>query len=291
MAALRSLSSEEILGTAKQLLAFVDASPSPYHAVAECKKRLTSAGFTELREREVWKIEPKGKYFVTRNQSTIVAFAVGGQYRSGNGFSIVGAHTDSPCPRLKPITRKNKHGYLCVGVQFYGGGIWNTWYDRDLTVAGRVVVRDDGKLHSRLVHVRKPILRIPHLCIHLQRDMNNHFGPNLETEAVPVIGTKIMEQVNSPVTAQAAAKPEDGQSFGAEAEKHQPLLMKLLCDELGCKPDQVSADHSDTSRRKKEKEKEWIFLHDFRQPWSVRHIFAPFFFFFYIEIFFFFFEI
>lgn len=88
---------------------------------------------------------PGGKYFFTRNMSTLVAFAVGEKVTAGSGFTIVGAHTDSPCPKLKPISKLTKGGYLQLSVAGYGGGLWHTWYDRDLSVAGRVVVQKEGE--------------------------------------------------------------------------------------------------------------------------------------------------
>ena len=90
-------------------------------------------------------LAPGGKYFFTRNMSTLVAFAVGGKVTAGAGFTVVGAHTDSPCPKLKPISKLTKGGYLQLSVAGYGGGLWHTWYDRDLSVAGRVVVQKEGE--------------------------------------------------------------------------------------------------------------------------------------------------
>jgi aspartyl aminopeptidase len=107
---------------AQDFVRFVNASPSPYHATAESARRLAAAGFVELKEREAWEgVKPGGRYFVVRNQSAVLAFAVGGRYQPGNGFTIAASHTDSPCLRVKPVSSLTKTGYLSVGVETYGG--------------------------------------------------------------------------------------------------------------------------------------------------------------------------
>jgi aspartyl aminopeptidase len=109
---------------AQDFLKFVDNSPSPFHAVESAVSRLTAAGFQEIKEAASWKsLAPNGRYFFTRNSSAVVAFTIGGKYSMGNGFSIVGAHTDSPCLKVKPISKKSKMGYNQVGVELYGGGL------------------------------------------------------------------------------------------------------------------------------------------------------------------------
>lgn len=121
---------------ASKLVDYINESWTPWHAVAEASKRLLAAGFEHISETAEWNLKPGGKYFFTRNMSTVVAFAVGEKYAPGHGFYMVGAHTDSPCLKLKPVSKSSKAGCLMVNVETYGGGLWYTWFDRDLSIAG-----------------------------------------------------------------------------------------------------------------------------------------------------------
>ncbi|PNH02402.1 putative aspartyl aminopeptidase [Tetrabaena socialis] len=152
----------------EKLLEFINYSWTPFHAVEEASRRLVAAGFTPIAEREQWSVKPGGRYFFTRNMSTIVAFAVGAKFQPGNGFYMVGAHTDSPCLKLKPVSTSSKSGYNMINIETYGGGLWYTWFDRDLGLAGRVLLREepgkeDSALRHRLVKIDRPILRVPML--------------------------------------------------------------------------------------------------------------------------------
>eukprot|EP00123_Amoebidium_parasiticum_P006254 comp17252_c0_seq1/m.16310 comp17252_c0_seq1/g.16310 ORF comp17252_c0_seq1/g.16310 comp17252_c0_seq1/m.16310 type:complete len:462 (-) comp17252_c0_seq1:544-1929(-) len=207
-------------------LNYVNKSPSPFHAVEQSAILLRAAGYTEIKERDPFNIKPNGKYYFTRNRSTIIAFSVGGQYKQGNGFNIIGAHTDSPCPKLKPASELKKSGYLSVGVQMYGGGLWYTWVDRDLTVAGRVLVRNGDAVKHGLVHINRPIMRIPSLAIHLDRTVNDGLKLNTETQMVPVLAQAIKQQVEGETKAEGDGVNQTG--------KHHPLLLNLMAKELGC---------------------------------------------------------
>ncbi|KAK2190958.1 hypothetical protein NP493_64g05043 [Ridgeia piscesae] len=233
-----SPSADAVKTAAKEFLRFINRSPSPFHVVEECKARLMAAGFSEIKETEAWNVKPKDKCFVTRNQSAIVAFAVGGQYRPGNGFSIIGAHTDSPVLKVKPVSTQEKHGYVQVGVECYGGGMWHSWLDRDLKLAGRVFIRKGSMIESHLLHVDRPILRVPNICIHFQREMTSKFEFNKETHLLPVIATVLsqkQESTENHMQCEAASTepPQD------QCDKHSPALIQLLCNELAVEPTQI----------------------------------------------------
>lgn len=211
------------------LLDYLNESWTQFHATAEAKRQLLAAGFYLLNENEDWDLKPGGRYFFTRNMSSLVAFAVGEKYNIGDGFHVIAAHTDSPCLKLKPISASSKPGYLMVNVQTYGGGLWHTWFDRDLTVAGRVIVRsDDGSFTHRLVKVKRPLLRIPTLAIHLNRTVNQDgFKPNLETHLVPLLSTRC-EEVPSESKEKGSTSPSTSKA------PHHPQLLEILSEELDC---------------------------------------------------------
>ena len=154
---------------AHRLLDYIDNSPTPFHATANALETLTGHGFTLLAENEEWHLQPGSSYVLARS-SALVAFRtpVGPVRR----FRLIGAHTDSPNLRLKPSAEFSRHGFVQLGVEVYGGVLYNSWLDRDLGLAGRVTVRRDGRLGGRLIRLDRPLCRIPQLAIHLDREVN-----------------------------------------------------------------------------------------------------------------------
>lgn len=150
------------------LLAFLRDSPTPFHAVDQAISRLP--GFRRLDEGESWTGLAPGGYYVTSSETNLIAFVVPEQRTS---FQIVGAHTDSPNLRLKPNAEYATEGYAQLGVEVYGGVLLNSWLDRDLGVAGRLLVREGSGISSKLVSIARPLLRVPQLAIHLDREVND----------------------------------------------------------------------------------------------------------------------
>jgi aspartyl aminopeptidase len=168
---------------ARDLLNFIDASPSPWHAVQTVADRLQRSGFVALREDERWQLVAGGRYYVIRGGASIVAFAAGAGDLAAGGFRLVGAHTDSPGLRVKPKALQGGEGLLRIGVEVYGGPILATFADRDLSLAGRVAVRNGERVEMRLVRFAEPLLRLPNLAIHMNREVNeNGLKFNKQTE-------------------------------------------------------------------------------------------------------------
>lgn len=168
------------------LLRFLGAAPTPHHAVAELSRRLTGAGFRRLDEAEEWRLDSGARYFVIRDGS-LVAFSLGADPRTA-GWRMVGAHTDSPCLKIKPQPECRKNGCLQLGVEVYGGALLNPWFDRDLSLAGCVSFRAAGQVKSALVDFRRPLAVIPSLAIHLDREANEKHPVNAQQHLPAILG-------------------------------------------------------------------------------------------------------
>ncbi|CAH0990400.1 putative M18 family aminopeptidase 2 [Sinobacterium norvegicum] len=179
------------------LLSFIDASPTPFHAVSTMVATLTKAGFVRLREGDSWDLVAGERYYLCRNDSSIIAFVCGKQSILDHGVRMVGAHTDSPCLRVKPNPDMLEKGYLQLGVEIYGGALLNPWFDRDLSLAGRVsLTNDKGELISVMIDFENPIAVIPSLAIHLDREANTNRTVNKQTDMPPMLAIVDGDELN-----------------------------------------------------------------------------------------------
>jgi aspartyl aminopeptidase len=218
--------STENLSAARDLLGFIQAAPTPRHAVAEVLRRLAEAGFQSFDEGDSWELAPGTRGYVRRGGS-IAAFVVGGEPPHQAGFSLVGAHTDSPNLRVKPVSDGESAGYATLAVEVYGGVLLSTWLDRDLSLAGYLVLGDGTEALARL---DGPVCRVPNLAIHLNRDVNkeglvlnpqNHLSPviALSGESVPSLLERACAALDGSF---AGVRPGDVSSFELSLFDSQP---------------------------------------------------------------------
>lgn len=174
---------------AQELLNFIYESPTAFHAVLSTESELKKSGFEELHKEDKWDIEKGGKYYVKENDSAIFAFTIGSGEVEKEGFRIIGAHTDAPGFRIKPQPElKTEGAYIILNTEVYGGPIMNTWMDRPLSAAGRVSVKTDGFLPRQMfVNIRRPILIIPNLAIHFNRNVNEGMNINPQRHTLPML--------------------------------------------------------------------------------------------------------
>ena len=195
---------------AQDLLDFIDASPSPWHAVQTLSQRLEAAGFSRLDEAERWTLALGGSYFVVRGGASLIAFRLGQAPLAQTGLRLIGAHTDSPGLRLKPNAPHSADGFSRLGVEVYGGPILATFTDRDLSLAGRVSLRQGDAHTTRLLRFEQPLLRLPNLAIHMNREVNEQ-------------GLKLNKQTELPLLMGLA---EDDRV----AEFHSCIALQLGCE-------------------------------------------------------------
>lgn len=225
-------------------LSYLSDSPTQFHNCSNMVK-LLGDGFSELSEKEKWEgtLKPGGLHFFTRNSSTLVAFAIGGAYDplQPGGFEVIVGHSDSPNLRIKPCSGGKASapgGVKQLNVECYGGGLWHTWFDRDLSLAGRVVVKEsDGRYVQRLVDVKKPVCRVPSLCIHLQnQEERAAFKVNKENHLQPIFAQAVKETLGAKVS----DGDGDGDGSSAWQASQEPLLLQIVASSLGIKVEQIA---------------------------------------------------
>ena len=173
--------------TAKKLLKFIEKSPAAFQAVTEMTKRLDKEGFEELKEEDHWKLKKGGNYYVTRNHSAIIAFSI--PQKPVWKFHIMASHSDSPTYRIKeqPEMSVEKH-YTKLNIERYGGMIPETWFDRPLSVAGRIIIEENGQIKDQLVNIDRDLMIIPNLAIHMSRSSNESKQLNPQKDLLPLCG-------------------------------------------------------------------------------------------------------
>ena len=170
------------------LFSFIDKSPSPFHAIEAMKEMLTAAGFMEVQENKSWELEKGGSYFVVRNDSAIIAFQI--PIKEFDGFHMVASHSDSPSFKIKENAELTlDKAYTKLNVEKYGGMIMSSWFDRPLSVAGRVYVNTEQGIEKKMIYFDEDLLVIPNLAIHMNREVNNGVKYSAQTDMCPVIST------------------------------------------------------------------------------------------------------
>ena len=203
---------------ANELIDFIYSSPTAYNAVETIKTWLTKEGFTEIKSADKWNLSEGGKYFVEKNNSGLVAFTVGEGNVAEEGFKLIGAHTDAPGFRIKPnADMKVEKNYIKLNTEVYGGPIMSTWFDRPLGLAGRVTLVSENPLkpESRIININKPVMIIPNVAIHMNREINKGFNINAQKDTLPLLGL-----------------------INEEMEKDNYLL-NLLADEMNVKVEDI----------------------------------------------------
>ncbi|BFZ55292.1 hypothetical protein PYCC9005_002332 [Savitreella phatthalungensis] len=205
---------------------FLNDAPTVFHAVEHYAKTLKAAGYVHLTERDDWakQLKPGGKYFLTRNYSSLIAFALGGKYEAGNGVALIGTHIDALTLRVKPVSKASNCGFLQLGVAPYAGADNMTWWDRDLGLAGRVMVSEGDDIVQKLVRLPYPVAKIPSLAPHFGSIANGPFDK--ETNMTPIIGLEQeLEKQFSALTAKDA--------LNNPQSNHSPRLLKAVAKQLG----------------------------------------------------------
>lgn len=182
------------LEISKELLEFINKSSSMFHTVATVKEYLDAENFIELKEGESWNIEKGKNYYTTRNGSSIIAFKVGSDLLDYH-YQLVASHSDSPTFKIKSVPElEGPKDYLKLNVEVYGGPIDSVWFDKPLTIAGRILVEEDGEIVSKLLYIDRDILIIPNVAIHMNRDVNKGYNYNRQVDLLPLFTTGALKK-------------------------------------------------------------------------------------------------
>ena len=225
------------------LLDFIEKSPTAFHATANICSELEASGRKRLTEGEAWELAPGRGYFVTRNQSSVIAFDI--PAGSADSFRMIAAHSDSPTVKIKENAELSVCGkYTQLNVEKYGGMLFSTWFDRPLSVAGRVLVRTEKGMESRLINVDRDLLVIPNVAIHMNRDINDGYKYNAQTDMMPLFGDDTAKEGFKKLIAETAGVPEEDvlgndlflypRMKGAIVGREGEYIMSPRLDDLEC---------------------------------------------------------
>ena len=195
------------MNTAEKLLTFIKDSPTAFQAVETMKNRFSENGFRELKEEEHWSVEKGGKYFVTRNHSAIIAFTI--PEENTDTFHIIASHSDSPSLKIKENPEMAENRYVKLNVELYGGALLAPWFDRPLSVAGRLIVKEAGRICEKLVTVDRDMLIIPNLAIHMNREADSGYQYNVQKDMLPLYGLESAKGSFFKTVAEAAGVKEE----------------------------------------------------------------------------------
>ena len=206
--------------TTESLLAFIKKSPTAFQATAEMEKKFAENGYQLLSEQEYWKLQPGGKYIVTRNHSALIAFSI--PKKECRKFHIIASHSDSPAFKIKENPEMRvENAYTKLNVEGYGGMLMAPWFDRPLSIAGRVIVRKDGKLEEKLINFDRDLVMIPNLAIHMNREMNKGVEYNPQIDMLPLFADAAFDT-------DAAGEPAT-----ADGSQEKPTLLGLIAEASG----------------------------------------------------------
>lgn len=225
----------------QELAEFLKSCPTAFHAVEAVRKELESNGYERFREHEEWKLQPGGKYYVTRNDSSVIAFAIGTKLQDYS-FNIAASHSDFPTFKVKENAEiEVKKKYMQLNTEGYGGMLCSTWFDRPLSVAGRVVIKDGDHFTTRLVNIDRDLLMIPSVAIHMNRSVNDGYAYNKQVDMLPLFGGEGSKKGDfKKLIAEAAGVPEKA-VYGSDIylyNRQEPSVW-------GAQKEFISAQHLD----------------------------------------------
>lgn len=203
----------------EELLEFIEQSPSAFHVIDNMKAELAEAGYEELTEAVPWTLEAGGKYYVTRNEASLIAWQIPSRedWKGFRGYHIAAAHSDSPAFLLKEHPEMStEKAYIRLNTEKYGGMIMSTWLDRPLSVAGRVIVQQDGQIESRLINIDRDLMVIPSLAVHMEPKLNRGYEYNAQTDMLPIYADQTGEGSFQEMVAEAAGITDAGRVLSQE---------------------------------------------------------------------------